>query len=280
VKLAVLLLAIASAAAAPAAPAPAPSPTTRPTPEQLHATAYAFLRDKQYQKAVTPMDAAFRARPLAQQPRSLVLNHALLDIALKQNAMRAVKDLRDYLAAMETADDRAVDLLGAALTVAVADDRMRETELYESAEQQLEKSIKLVEKSRRGERKWGSEWKPQAEYQDLDAKRASSRKTLNEAKQALKKALHDAEQAAAKVDRIEDKGGAGKKKVVAKRSANLDAAQRESAEAEKRVVTQKAAVDAARKNLFQPTWSTDLAPIDPATPDAGRNPPPSTRPVT
>ena len=275
---------IMPAAQAIAAPAPATAPaaagaTSRPTAEQLHTIAYGFLRDQQYQKAATPLESAYKARPLAQQPRSLVLNHALLDIAMKQNAMRAVKDLRDYLAAQEQGDERAVNLLGAALDVAGRDERMPETELYQSAQKQLEQSIKLVERLRPGERKWGSEWKPQAEFADLDAKRDASRKSIREARQAMQKALHEAEQAAAKVDRIEGKGEAGKKKVVAKRSANLDAARRESAEAEKHLKDQKAALEAARKNEFAPTWSTDLPPIDPATPNAGRTPPPATRPA-
>jgi hypothetical protein len=271
------MLSIAVVAVVPAAPPPATSPSTRPSPEQLHATAYPLLRDKQYQRAATPLDIAYKARPLAQQPRALVLNHALLDIAIKQNAMRAAKDLRDYLAVQEEGDEHAVNLLGAALDVAGRDERMAETELCESAEKQLQQSIKLVERARPGERKWGAEWKPAAEFKDLDAKRDASRKTLHDARQAMQKALHDAEQAAAKVDRIEGKGSAGKKKVVAKRSANLDAAHRESAEAEKRLADQKAAVAAARKNLFGPTWSSDLAPIDPATPNAGRAAPPTTR---
>jgi hypothetical protein len=252
---------------APHSPAP---PTTRPSPEQLHATAFPLLRDKQYQKAAGPLEQAYKARPLAEQPRPLVLNHALLDVATKTNAMRAVKDLRDYLGARETGDERAVDLLGAALFVAGRDERMQETELYTAAEKQLEQSIKLVEKSRPGERKWGSEWKLEAEYAELHAKRTATRKSFRDAKQVLKKSLNDAQEAAAKVDRLEDKGAGNKKRVVAKRTAALEAALRESAEAEKRYAQQKTVVEAARKNLFEPTWATDLAPIDPATPNAGR----------
>jgi len=259
---------VASPAPAPA-PAPAP-PATRPSPEQLHAIAFPLLRDKQYPKAAGPLEQAYKARPLAEQPRPLVLNHALLDIAMKTNAMRAVKDLRDYLGARETGDERAVDLLGTALFVAGREERMQETELYTAAEKQLEQSIKLVEKSRPGERKWGSEWKPETEFAELHAKRTATNKSFREAKQALRKALNEAQEAAAKVDRLEDKGAGIKKRVVAKRTAALEAALRESAEAEKRYAQQKTVVEAARKNLFEPTWSTDLAPIDPATPNAGR----------
>ncbi|MEA2708571.1 MAG: hypothetical protein QOF78_1172 [Phycisphaerales bacterium] len=259
---AVLIVLVAAAAV--------PAPATRPSPEQLHATAFQFLRDKQYQKATTPLETAYKARPLAEQPRALVLNHALLDIVTKQNAMRAVKDLREFLGAREIGDERAVNFLGAALDVAGRDERMQETDLYLAAEKQLERSIKLVEKRRPGERMWGSQWKPEAEFKDLQAKRHASRQAFRAAKLELKKSVTAAEQAAAKVDRLEDKGTAGKKKVVAKRSANLDAALRESAEAEKRVANQKTVVEATRKNLFEPKWSMDLEPIDPvAAADAG-----------
>src|SRR5687768_4830518 len=90
--------ALAAAPAPAPAPAPASPPATRPSPGQLHAIAFPLLRDKQYQKASAPLEQAYSARPIADQPRPLVLNHALLDIALKTNAMRAVKDLREYLA--------------------------------------------------------------------------------------------------------------------------------------------------------------------------------------
>ena len=233
----------------------------------------------QMQRAVTPLEIAYKSRPLAEQPRALVLNHALLDVALKQNAMRAVKDLREYLGAQDaSADEQAVNLLGAALEVAGHDERMRETELYMNAEQQLEKSIKLLERGRPGERKWGTPWKPDKEFADLQAKRQASQQALRAANQELRKRLKDAEQAAAKVDRLEDKGSAGKKKVVQKRSAQLDAARHESTEAEQRYAQQKPVVAEARKNLFEPTWSTELAPIDPATPNARRAPAPSTQP--
>ena len=92
--------------------------------------------------------------------------------------------------------------------------------------------------------------------------------------------MNDAEQAAAKVDRLQDKGAGSKKRVVAKRTAALEAALRESAEAEKRHAHQKTVVEAARKNLFEPTWSTELEPIDPATPNACRvSKPAATRPA-
>jgi hypothetical protein len=263
-------------AAAPASAPPAP-PTTRPSPEQLHATAFPLLRDRQYQKAAGPLETAYRARPLAEQPRPLVLNHALLDVAMKTNAMRAVKDLREYLGAAKQGDEHAVNLLGAALDVAGREERMEETELYLSAEKQLEQSIKVVEKARPGERKWGAEWKPEAEYNALEAKRSATRKIFREAKQELRKALNDAKEAAAKVDRLQEKGSGSKKKVVAKRSAALEAAYRESAAAEKRHAQQKTVAEAARKNLFEPAWPTELEPIDPATPNARRVSKPTTR---
>src|SRR4051812_14309304 len=98
-----LALSLSTASAFAVAPAPASAttspalPTSRPSVEQLSRTGYEALREKQYQKAAAPLDAAYGARPLAQQSRALLLNHAMVDVALKKNAMRAVKDVRDYL---------------------------------------------------------------------------------------------------------------------------------------------------------------------------------------
>ena len=102
---------------------------TRLSPEELHFAAFELLLDDQVQKAAVPLEQAYRARPMQQQPRALVLNHALVDIKQKVNAMRAAKDMRDYLRAgpQDRPDEDAIDLLGAALVVAAArDEKIRE----------------------------------------------------------------------------------------------------------------------------------------------------------
>src|SRR5438045_1545419 len=98
----ILLFAVTVSASLDVAPAqlattrPTAVPATRPSIEQLHAQAYQLMRAGQYQKAAAPLEQAYRAKPAAEQGRALLLNHALLDVMQKINAMRAVKDLRDY----------------------------------------------------------------------------------------------------------------------------------------------------------------------------------------
>src|SRR5437016_1612499 len=115
----VLLMILAASASAQAiAPSTrpvSPAPATRPSIEQLHAQAYDLMRAGQTQKAGVLLEQAYRARPLAEHDRALVLNHALLDIQQKVNAMRAAKDLREYLRLHPEPDDQATNLLGAAL---------------------------------------------------------------------------------------------------------------------------------------------------------------------
>ena len=148
------------------------APTSRPTPEQLHAQAYEFLLAGQLQRAQAPLEHAYKARPLAGQPRSLILNRAILDIAQKVNVMRPVKDLREHLAGLPAGqvDEDAVDLLGAALQVARKNPRTAELPLTKNGETQLQASIELLEQARPRERKWGQKWYTEEDFREIRAR--------------------------------------------------------------------------------------------------------------
>jgi hypothetical protein len=159
---------------APPSPPPPPpvAPTSRPSPEQLHAQAYEFMLAGQSQRAQAPLEQAYKARPLRQQPRSLILNRAILDIAQRINIMRPVKDLREYLANLppEQVDEDAVDLLGAALQAARKSPRTAELPLTRTGEKQLALSIELLEQSRPRERKWGQKWYTENDFREIRAR--------------------------------------------------------------------------------------------------------------
>src|SRR5688572_1795217 len=78
---------------------PALSPATKPSPEQLHAQAYDFMRQDKFDKATPLLNRAYKETPPQQKTRALVLNRALLDLVQKTNPMRAIKDVYDYMAA-------------------------------------------------------------------------------------------------------------------------------------------------------------------------------------
>jgi hypothetical protein len=143
--------------------------------------AYEFMLAGQLQRAHAPLEQAYKSRPLAQQPRPLILNRAILDIAQKVNVMRPVKDLRDYLANLlpGQVDEDAVDLLGAALQVAAKNPKWVELPLYKTAEKQMQNSIEVLEQARPHERKWGQKW-----YREIDFRRIQF--DVNRATQAYK----------------------------------------------------------------------------------------------
>jgi hypothetical protein len=157
---------------APPSPPPPVAPTSRPSPEQLHAQAYEFMLAGQSQRAQAPLEQAYKARPLRQQPRSLILNRAILDIAQRVNIMRPVKDLREYLASLPPGqvDEDAVDLLGAALQAARKNPRTAELPLTRTGEKQLALSIEVLEQSRPRERKWGQKWYTENDFREIRAR--------------------------------------------------------------------------------------------------------------
>jgi len=162
--------AAAGPASAPSAAAVAPTtPATRPSPVQLHMQAYEFMLAGQFQRAQAPLEQAYKARPLAQQPRPLILNRAMLDITQKVNIMRPIKDLREYLANLPPGqvDEDAVDLLGAALQAAAKNPRTTELPLFGAGMKQMQTSIELLEQARPRERKWGQKWYRDADFHEI-----------------------------------------------------------------------------------------------------------------
>ena len=131
--------------------------------------AYEFMLAGQLPRAHAPLEQAYKARPLAQQPRPLILNRAMLDITQKVNIMRPVKDLRDYLANLPPGqvDEDAVDLLGAALQIASKNPRLAELPLSAAGQKQLQNSIGLLEQARPHERKWGQKWYREVDFRHI-----------------------------------------------------------------------------------------------------------------
>src|SRR3954466_2295103 len=112
-----------SAATAPAtAPAAAAAPRPSRSPAQLHADAVALMRAGQYAKAGVLLDQAIDASATV-PTRALVLNRAIVDVAQKVNAMRAVKDVQQWLAGQTEPDERAVDVQCAAMQIAAKNPR-------------------------------------------------------------------------------------------------------------------------------------------------------------
>src|SRR5262245_40726632 len=92
-------------------------PTTKPTLPELEVHAVALMRNDQWADARALFEEIGRATPPAQRSRPLVLNRAIVDVATKANAMRAVRELSDYLRANRDPDETATNILGSALNI-------------------------------------------------------------------------------------------------------------------------------------------------------------------
>src|SRR4051794_18201074 len=83
--------------------------TTQPSTAELHRRAVELMRQGQWAKAVEPMARVYRAFPFEQQRRAVILNQAILDVKLKANAGRAVRDLTQFLSTHKETDELATN---------------------------------------------------------------------------------------------------------------------------------------------------------------------------
>ena len=250
--------------------------------------AYEFMLAGQFQRAHAPLEQAYKARPLAQQPRPLILNRAILDIAQKVNAMRPVKDLAAYLANLPPGqvDEDAVDLLGAALQVAGKNPKWVELPLYKSAEKQSQNSIELLEQARPRERKWGQKWYREIDFREIRSnvtRAANAYKFEQDRADRLLVALEVARADAARYNTLNT--SLGHRHVNASdayycnvcrnnrlQAENADNARAKVVTAEGDYKVQKLKAEKAKKEIPQPDWAA--VPFRPFHPDGRALPPP------
>ena len=173
-----------AAAAAPAAAVTAPPPatrpalaaaTTQPALDELHRRAVELMRQGEWKKAVEPMARVYRALPPDQQPRAVILNQAILDVKLRTNAGRAVRDLTQYLSKHKAVDELAINVLGSALDVIADKTGMRKTALFQKGVAEWERRNIELEEGRPGSHRWGAEWLSDEDYAQLEKKRQEAK---------------------------------------------------------------------------------------------------------
>ena len=166
----------AQAVASPRAPTLPPptsrpfTPATKPSPAELHAQAYQFMRQEKFDKATPLLNRAYNETPPAQRSRPLVLNRALLDLVQKGNLPRAMKDLYQYFARNPAPDEEASDLLGSILEMAAQNSRWRDGPLYADAFREFARRETVLERHRPGFKRWGAKWITQGEYDEIQRK--------------------------------------------------------------------------------------------------------------
>lgn len=245
--------------------APLPKSGKPQTDEQgiaLHGLAVAYMRGGDYGKAREPMDRAF-AYPKTN--RTLILNHAKLDLRMRGLLVRAVKDI-DKVLESGPIDEATVNLFGAAIQKASSNstDRGQVAPFLAKYDNYNAK----LEATRPGWKHFGSTWMKQSDYDFkvnnsvLVGERESARVKLKTAREKLEQA--DKELASARHQAYMDQTNHHIQRFPDGRPVYLVHAQDKYDAAKRNVdwATQRLAGIEAK--FPQPTWVEEL---DPALPD-------------
>jgi hypothetical protein len=155
----------------PASPAARPAaPATKPSPAELHAQAYEFMRAERFDKSMPLLNRAYIQTPAAQRSRPLIFNRALLDLVQKANLPRGIKDLHQHLARNPAPDEQASNLLGSLLEFAAENPRWRSGPLYADAFREFARREAVLERHRPGFKRWGPKWITQEEFDEIKRK--------------------------------------------------------------------------------------------------------------
>jgi hypothetical protein len=170
-----------AAANAPAAPVPpAPSPATQPSPQELHAQAYQFMRAGQFDRATPLLNRAFNLTPPAQRDRALILNLALLELVQKQSVLHGIRELYAYMARHPKHDEAAMNILGSSLNVAVENPKWRDGPIYSAAYREFSRREVAMERLRPGFRRWGPRWITEEDWQEIKRKERELTRQMSE----------------------------------------------------------------------------------------------------
>jgi hypothetical protein len=276
-----------SAATGPAVPA------TRPSLEQLHAQAYEFMAAGKFDRATAPFNRVYNDTPPAQRSRALVLNRAILDLVQKQNVVRGVKDLNDYLARNPQLDEQANDILGAALDLIADNPKWRAGPVYASALREFARREAALERTRPGLRRWGDQWITEAKLQEVKQQQKELADEAEAAYQLLDRRTKDLQSITVQyTEALTQFGGFRFHRHLSRTEPapyradcpvcaayfeardSVEALSRDVQVGTARVREADIAYRAALKRQIKPTWPKRFGPIDPAAPP----PPPPTTP--
>jgi hypothetical protein len=259
---------------------PTAAPTTRPSIQELHAQAVALMREGKWSQAVAPMAKVYHSRPLDEQPRSVVLNQAILDVKMKVYAVRAVRDLTRYLTAHREMDELATNVLGSALDVIADRPRMRRNPIFLAGVKEWERRNAELEYSRPGSHRWGVEWLDNDGYEHHQKVRREHERKLADQQEVVDRAawrfnikmetyqglLAEAQASQQQMSQIQGtfpqgtpviNGNAAMARAEARRMRpELEAAQNEL-NAEKKKLAE------VKNNSPRPYWPREYAPVEP-----------------
>ncbi len=219
-----------------------------------HMLAVAYMEEGAFAKANGPMEFVMHS---GKGNRSTVLNSAMLDIELKSNSVRAVKRLREFVGTHGD-DELAVDLL--ALAIRTAGQTFPKADLTGARSDYLAASAEL-ERLHPGEKRWGTKWVKEEEFQKLEAKREKMQVVVNERGDLLKREAGELAGLKQQYDLVmRPIIGLGRGSEAEQQAKGADLAH-EIEMKQHAVSAAQEGYDAAVKELPVPTWDVDLSPL-------------------
>ncbi len=232
-------------------------------PVVLEGIAAGFLQMGRYDLAKPALEQALGASK-GKPSRDLVFNIAVLDIKQKQNAMRSVKMVADYMQRPDAAVDEPLqNVFGTLLMTAAQNKTSRKAPVFQQAVPvYMQHDAKLEEGRSDGSKRWGDQWMDADEKEELDETRA-------ELLGKIKLATDEVTVASRQEDKARDNYGrlARAMSLSPRGSAQLEreAARAKSAwnEASKELAEAKQKRSDLWSEMPRPSWSEERSPIVP-----------------
>jgi hypothetical protein len=225
----------------------------------LYVQGVVLLKKGQFKKAQEMMHTVSRS---GSTNRSFLINHAIAGIANNDALAKAIMDLSSYVLA-HPEDETTINLLGMALDRAVSAKITLDLKVHIK---NYETANAILERTKPGFRHWGTEWKPQKEYDAIMSKRATQLRSVDRRKAALDSAILRLREAERELN-IASQMVMGQmsqrdyQSRIRNRQARIQGATAELERAQQRAVDAKQEYQRELDLLPRPTWATKLEPV-------------------
>ena len=227
-----------------------------------HVLGIARMRLGQWKPAA---DAFQRIYPALTTNRSILINTSIVDIQQNGDMLpRALKNLQAFCVAHPN-DEPAVNLWGAAL------DKLAEkahTSMVNQSESAYVKAVKLLEATRPGMRRWGTDWLSADEVASKEKERTrqqanvdSAQRDVNEATRKLNEAKDRYNQASARRTTVVASGDVYW--VEQRRREEMDDAERSVRTWQGKLDDRTQTLNAEVAKMPRPTWAVAMDPVAP-----------------
>jgi hypothetical protein len=219
-----------------------------------HVLALSYLELGQPDKAREVMDAVIKS---GKSNRSVVLNSAVIDIAVKSQLQRGLKSLRTFVLA-HTEDETAVNLLGTAIDIASKESPAPN---LADATADYQKANAALERKRPGYHHWGTDWIGNQEFQQTETKRKYQQREVDSVRTTLADYTLQLKDAQSRLNALTN-GSAGIYYTPQARAQQIEYARNEVSRVQLRVDDAKTRLDRALEDLPRPSWPPKVAPVE------------------